>query len=114
MNDTEKVIKYLDNYVKNVDRVLDKTLKESADAILEESRLLVPVESGQLRDESDVKKQKEFEYHVNYNMDYAYYIHENLELIHNTGQAKFLESVTLKQGNGIVKKIADNIGKCKG
>ena len=66
-------------------------IQDWADAELEESARLVPVDSGTLRASGHVSTDG-MRASVYYTTDYASIVHERLDLYHPDGQAKFLEN----------------------
>lgn len=103
---------FLNEYIKKAEREVDAGLKEGADLILKESIEITPRQTGQLINETDVIKNKKG-YEVRYNADYAGIIHEDLERRHINGQAKFLETSTNKNGDKVIRNVADKVRKIK-
>lgn len=87
----------------NLDLKIEQALKQKIEEyldklsndILQDARDLCPVDSGNLKDNSEVIKNIN-KREVVFNELYAFYIHENLELKHKHGEAKFLEKAVLK------------------
>lgn len=103
---------FLNEYIKKVNKEVDDGLKEGGELILKESIAITPRQTGKLINETDVIKNNNG-YEVRYNADYAGIIHEDLERRHINGQAKFLETSTNKNGDKVIKNIANKIGKIK-
>ena len=89
----------------------------AAEMILKESRKIVPVKTGFLRDSGYVEVTGEgfrSKADVGYSAHYAIYQHENLTYRHRPGQqAKYLSSVILRRGmqKRILKIIFDEMKK---
>jgi len=109
----QQVFDFFDKYARDAEAITDEELEIGGDLILEASNRLAPVETGTMRRETDVVKKEKLEYQVRYNTDYSLYVHEDLEKVHPTGQAKFLEKATNENGKKVIKNIADGIGSIK-
>lgn len=69
-----------------------------------------PIETGHLAGTATVHVEGDTA-SITYAGPYARYQHERLDLKHETGQAKFLESALMEAGPDAVKIIADDIQK---
>jgi len=107
-----EVNNFLNDYIRKVEKEVDTGMREGGELILKESKAITPRQSGHLINETEVLKNNNG-YEVNYTADYSVVIHEDLERRHTTGQAKFLETATNKNGNKVIKNIANKIGRVK-
>lgn len=55
------------------------------------ARELTPVDTGRLRSSITWQRVTDNEVHIGTNVEYAIYVHENINAQHRVGQAKFLE-----------------------
>lgn len=120
----------LSNILRSEHRVVGaamRALKEEADAIMEESRNQVPVDTGTLKESAYVEEPQVAgnEIVVNFGYggpndkvnpksgkpasEYAIYVHERTDLKHPTGKAKFLEDPLNNALRGMDERIGRKI-----
>lgn len=104
------------------DRAIDSVLKKNAEMIRTESVKVTPLDDGDLRDSAVISKEKgtkyKREYDVNFNIDYAVYVHEDLSVSHPIheggrdcrGGAKYLENTMMNFGKLVLKDMQDKLG----
>ena len=101
--------------IPNVSLVVKDALDEWAERVLAESRRLVPVQTGNLRDSGEVVKTAILgnmapSVEIAYTADYALTIHEDLALNHpNGGQAKYLEQPMSQHQDELVQAVQKRI-----
>jgi hypothetical protein len=101
--------------IPSVSLVIKDALDEWADRVLEESKKLVPVKTGELQKSGEVIKTAIIgnmtpSVEIAYTADYALTIHEDLTLEHpNGGQAKYLEQPMLEHQDEIVQAVERRI-----
>ena len=105
----DKVIANIAKTEKGINKIIDKTIGQVADKVLEESRDLAPKKKGTLRGKSDTRKVKEHTYEIFYDTVYAARLHEHPEYRFTTPGTggKYLEKPFLKYSDmlsGLVKK----------
>jgi hypothetical protein len=83
---------------------------EEATAILVEAQARCPVRTGELRDSGRVVETADGA-RIEFTADHAVVVHEDLDLQHAHGQAKFLESALLEDAPAAARNIA---GRMKG
>lgn len=101
----------------SVPRVVADALYEEAKIEMKEAKRRTPVLTGALRDSGMVMKPEvsvsnEISVTLSFGVPgpyYAIYVHENLEAVHETGQAKFLESTILESAPFMAQRIANRI-----
>ena len=105
------------SYVKGLDKVLkrlqDNTAKKIVEArttsrsiaysILNEAIKLCPKDTGYLASTGRVVALEDG-YRVEFTAEYAVYVHEDMSIYHETGQAKFLEQAVLNVKRGLVNQ----------
>ena len=97
--------KVLNNLTKEVSSRVDSIKEDNlklAEEILEEAKRLCPVDTGELRDSGRVVKVDKA-YKVEFTAKYAVYVHENLSIKHERGQAQFLTQaiINVKRRRGL-------------
>ncbi len=102
----EQVKNFHKNYFKKLEAAALEGMMEGGEIILNKSKELAPKDTTRMIRETDVVKKSNDEVHVRYNMDYSIYVHEDLEKIHPTGQAKFLKIATDEKATEVFKKVA--------
>jgi len=109
--------KILMNLEKNSDKVLNKSLEESAEIVLKRSNKLVPVDTGRLKASGRVRKRANKVMLVEYRTPYAVYVENDLSVNHPIhedgrdcgGQAKFLFTAMMNMEKVVLKKIKGDI-----
>ncbi len=86
-------------------------IEEGAEDIAEESKRLVPVESGALKDDCRIEETESNEVTVKYTLPYAAIQHEDLNAKHENGRAKFLEEPFNGRAEKIINSAAESIEK---
>lgn len=78
--------------------------------VLRGAQLLVPVDTGHLKNSGYVRDLGEGKgVEIGFTASYAIYVHENMEAYHAVGQAKFLEQ-SLKDNHAQILKLAASGG----
>jgi hypothetical protein len=105
--------------LQNLSEARDITKKGMQEAIslealemLAESRPLVPVKYGRLRNSGYAKPARSIENpvaQVGYGTDYAVPVHERTEVHHEVGQALFLKVVVDRRERGYVDRLAERV-----
>ena len=101
--------------VPSVSLVIKDALDEWAEKVLEESKRLVPVQTGELQKSGEVVKTAIIgnmspKVEIIYTAEYALTIHEDLTLKHpNGGQAKYLEQPMTDHQGELVETIKKRI-----
>lgn len=95
-----------------------RAVREEAEDLLSDSKPLVPVDTGTLRNTGTVEgptwKGSVVTAIVGYGsaaVDYAVIVHERLDLNHPVGQAKFLEQPALEHERDLEARLAKRIRK---
>jgi hypothetical protein len=96
-------------------------LYQEAEVEMTEAKRRTPVETGALRASGHVQPPVRTRRDVSVRLvfggaaaGYAIYVHENMEALHNPGQAKFLESVVLESVPYLAARVAARVGKLGG
>jgi hypothetical protein len=95
----------LDNASSNARAAAELALYLEGERIMGESKGECPVDTGALRSSGNVVEEEAGSVTLNYPLDYAVYVHENMEAIHPTGKAKFLEDPVNRALPSIPEKI---------
>jgi hypothetical protein len=96
MEQAERAIARL---IRRLPEVAQRAMREEAEIEMTEAKKRTPVDTGVLRDSGKVEQYGEFGVRWSFGgaaMAYAVYVHENLDVYHPVGQAKFLESVLME------------------
>lgn len=109
----------LQNYAVSEDRIqqaLMVALREIGEELMTAAKQLCPVRYGALRAsglahavERDGDSLREVLSFGNDAVDYAIYVHENLNAHHNVGQAKFLEQPIMDAATSLTDRIAESL-----
>lgn len=95
--------------VRGTGKKFEKALEKGAKLILRESKKLVPVASGALKNSGRIVKTGSYfktQVAVTYTMRYAIYVHEDLTARHKKGKsAKFLEIPIKRNRQAIMAEI---------
>jgi len=98
----------LKNMQREISKIEGKTLEGlflAAALVRKESQIRTPVDTGNLRASHYVQKSGKI-VEIGLTADYAVKVHEDLEVEHVTGEAKYLENAILDNRRQIVQKIA--------
>jgi len=95
------MIEFNDGIVNEIESALNDALLEGAGNIAEESKKNVPEDTGKLKESCRVEEIGHMESEVIYDAAYAAKVHEDLNVRHRKGQAKFLEDAL----NGLAGSI---------
>lgn len=79
-----------------------------------ESQLLVPVDTGNLKNSASTRKEGsgfETVVSVAYSASYSLFVHENLEAHHPVGQAKFLEQPAREYADELARIVSEEVKK---
>jgi len=108
----------LGDLVKKVPDVAGQALREEAEIEMEEAKRRTPVDTGALRSSGRVTSSEDgLAVTLSFGdtaVDYALPVHEDLEMLHRVGQAKYLESVLVESSPYLVKRIAKRMGQILG
>jgi len=107
-----KIQSQMKRYGEIAEAALTKSLKEEANGILIQSKELVPVATGALRDSGKVTGPIGNVISIKFgggNVNYAAAVHEIIDAWHTNGMAKFLEIPARKAISGMSKRIAKDI-----
>lgn len=101
---------------KNDKKALIRGMQKSGNRLIQESKLIVPLDTGKLRDstfERLVKHdKKQIIFEVGYRSDYALLQHENLFFRHLPGRsAKYLEKPVRQNRRTLIKIVEDEVRK---
>jgi len=98
-------------------KALRRGMAKAGRFLLRESKKLVPVKTGRLKDSGKSKvlnnSDKHPEYIVSFNKKYAIYVHENLHVFHPIGQAKFLEQPAREYRRTLIYIIENEVEKAE-
>jgi len=91
------------------DSLARSALRETAEEILKESKSITPVDTGKLRSSLKVlgegRSRGEVTITLGSEVDYAFFVHEDLQAKHDNGQSKFLT----KPLNRAARKLTANL-----
>jgi len=107
-----KIQSQIKKYGRIAEVALAKSLKEEANGILQQSKELVPVDTGALRDSGKVTGPINNVISIQFgggNVGYAAAVHEIIDAFHAGGMAKFLEIPARKAIPGMSRRIAKDI-----
>jgi len=90
-------------------QAVGRELYLSGQEIMAESRDECPVDTGNLRRSGQVIQDADGAVELSYPVDYAVYVHENLEANHPIGKAKFLEDPVNRALPELPQRIAEAI-----
>ncbi len=116
-------VKGLDQVMRRLRAIADQLPHEIGRALYEEAQIeknesmrRTPVDTGALRASHEVSAPVIAGHDISVTISvggasapYAIYVHENLEALHPTGQAKFLESTILESKPYLARRIAARI-----
>ncbi|MBN2880005.1 MAG: HK97 gp10 family phage protein [Clostridia bacterium] len=100
------MIEFNDRIVDEIETALNDALMEGAENIAAESKKNVPEDTGELKESCKVEASGHLEAEVIYDAVYAARIHEDMNMRHRKGQAKFLEDAFNNMA-GSVGKLAE-------
>lgn len=117
-----ELMEALSRLASKVPGVMSAALRAEAEIEMTEAKARTPVDTGALRGSGrvvgpdidvsggtpDVTVKLQF---GNASVDYAVPVHENLDVFHPTGQAKYLESVLVESAPHLAARIAKRIGE---
>lgn len=93
-----------DEVLRQIERALRRGEQAAAEELLEQSNARVPVETGRLRGSGRVEDGQ-----VIYDAPYAAVVHERMDVHHDVGEAKFLESAANGHKQQLAEKLAAEI-----
>lgn len=115
---SDRIVRMLRAHSEKAVAALKKELYREAEEIMAESKPLVPVDTGNLRDSGVVKLPVQeggaIVQELGYGgaaADYAIFVHENTVVFHKVGMAKFLEIPFRQAQRGQVERIAAGMRK---
>lgn len=116
---TKELQKQLARFGENAEKELGGALFREATTVMNASKVIVPVDTGALKDSSIVMLPERTGTGVSVSMgyggaarDYAVYVHENLTARHAPPtQAKFLEEPLMAASKGMAARLADDLKK---
>lgn len=115
------VIKMLQQHKEKAVAALKKELYQEAEGIMTQSKELVPVDTGNLRDSGTVRLPlqtgRSIVQELGYGgpaAPYAIFVHENTVVFHKIGMAKFLEIPFRQAQKGMADRIAAGMRKSLG
>jgi len=100
------MIEFNDGIIDEIERAVNDSLLEGAGNIAEESKKNVPEDTGRLKESCRVEETGHMEAEVIYDAAYAAKVHEDLNVRHRKGQAKFLEDAFNGLAGGIEQLAA--------
>lgn len=93
--------------------VIPEALEEFADNIFEVSQDLVPVDTGELKSTGKREKAEtngiEVSVEIAYTAEHALHVHEDLEVQHPRGQAKYLEEPMNENASSMAEFVAGRV-----
>lgn len=92
----------------------EHALRAEGEIEMTEAKLRTPVLTGALRASGHVEGPRDGAVRLVFGgpaAPYALYVHENMEALHKTGQAKFLESVILESAPYLAQRVAARIAQ---
>jgi hypothetical protein len=100
-------------------QALNQALYMEAEKIMAASKLLVPVDTGVLRNSGHVQwkgtaRSKNFEVFVGYggpSIPYAIVQHERMDYKHTVGEAKYLEKPAMKAAEGMGRRVGRHVDR---
>ncbi len=99
-------------------QALKREMYQEAQGIMTQSKELVPVDTGNLRDSGTVQLPREEGGAIVQELGfggpaapYAIFVHENTVVFHKVGMAKFLEIPFRQAQRGMAARIADGMSK---
>lgn len=108
-------------YGLNAARAMANALYEEAQGLITEAKEETPVDTGALRSSGHVELPQIEGTKVTVEagfggaaIDYAIFVHENLESFHATGNAKFLENPLNRRSRGMDARIAEKMRRLLG
>ncbi len=76
-----------------------------AERIMDFSQMLVPVDTGDLKESAFISKPSGGLFCMGYGAPHAPYVHEDTSASHEQGEAKFLEKAILKEARGALHLV---------
>lgn len=112
----DAVQRRLQQLIRQVPDLLGAALAAEAEIEMTEAKRRTPVDTGALRATGHVQEPRVSMGVVSVTMgfggpavDYALRVHEDMEMYHDTGQAKFLESVLLESAPHIAARVGRRV-----
>ncbi len=112
----KKLTQKLAQIVQQVPLALGRAMLQEAEIELNESKKRVPVDTGTLRASGHVRGPEYQGSRVFVDItyggaadDYALEVHEDLEMFHSVGQAKYLESVIVESAPHMASRLAKRL-----
>ena len=114
----EKIRALIKSHKEKAVQALKRELYVEAEGIMTQSKELVPVDTGNLRDSGTVALPRQEGSVVLQELgfggsaaDYAVYVHENTVVFHPVGMAKFLEIPFRQAQRGMIERIVAGMQK---
>lgn len=109
----EQILKRLNKLADTLPDLVGAAMRAEAEIEMTEAKKRTPVDTGALRASGRVEGPRRFGRDLTVylrfggaSVDYAWRVHEDLEMFHRVGQAKFLESVLLESAPYMALRIA--------
>ena len=106
--DVSSFLKGTNRALKQVDSAAVRAVDATADSIIKEAKRIVPVDTGKLKrslKQETKRKASGAESVLGSDEDYALLVHEDLNLRHPNGQAKFLERPLIRSGDQLAREL---------
>lgn len=107
----EEIEKNIAEQLERIEGLSVKGVRKAAGEIVNRSKELTPVDTGDLKNEQFVVNVKGGA-RIDVRKNYALYVHEDLEAHHEVGQAKFLETAIVEKTDRILE-LAEQEAKIK-
>lgn len=104
----DKAVSRLDKIGKGIQKTAVTALGQEAEEIIDASQPLVPVDTGALK-ASYYVNETQAGVKAGYSADYAMKVHEDLNMDHRIGEAKFLEKPYLARKPQIRTKVETKV-----
>lgn len=115
---SDKILELFRRHKEKAIAALKRELYQEANGIMTQSKELVPVDTGNLRDSGTVQLPRQESTAVVQELGYggpaapyAIFVHENTVVFHKVGMAKFLEVPFRQAQRGITDRIASGMRK---
>ena len=100
------MIEFNDGIIDEIEAAVNDALLEGAENIAEESKRNVPEDTGALKESCRAEAAAHLKAEVRYDAPYAAKVHEDMNVRHRKGQAKFLEDAFNGLAGGIEQLAA--------
>lgn len=108
----DRVEQQLQRLVDQTPRLAQQALRVEAEIEMTEMKKRTPVRTGALRASGHVEDLRPWGVRWSFggpSIPYAIYVHENLDMFHRVGQAKFLESVLAESAPYLAERVANRM-----